>query len=305
MNILITGGAGFIASHITDLYVANGHNVLIVDDLSSGNEKNLNPKAKFVKMDIRDAKIRALIAENHIDVINHHAAQLKVRDSVENPLNDADINIKGILNILEVVKTHPLKKFIFASSGGAVYGEADVIPTPETFVPQPLSPYGIAKLASEKYLFYYHKNFGLNYTALRYANVFGPRQDPYGEAGVVAIFSKKMLKKEVPVINGDGKQTRDYVFVKDVARANLAALEKNYCGEINIGTSRETSVNTLAEMIKKESGYVGGIAHGGAKLGEQKRSCLAIAKAKKILGWEPQYNLGQGLKETIEYFRNN
>ncbi len=305
MNILVTGGAGFIASHVTDLYIAEGYNVLIVDDLSSGSEKNLNPKAKFVKMDIRDAKIRDLIKENHIEVVNHHAAQLKVRDSVENPLNDADINIKGILNILEVIKTHPLKKFIFASSGGAVYGEADVIPTPETFMPRPLSPYGIAKLASEKYLFYYHKNFGLSYTALRYANVFGPRQDPFGEAGVVAIFAKKMLKNETPVINGDGLQTRDYVFVKDVAAANLAVLEKDYCGEINIGTAQEINVNDLAETLKKETGYLGEIKHGEAKLGEQKRSCLNISKAKKILNWEPKYYLSQGLKETVKYFKKN
>ncbi len=305
MNILITGGAGFIASHITDLYVASGHNVFIVDNLASGKEKNVNPKASFIKMDIRDQKIRDLIVEKQIEVVNHHAAQISVRYSVDDPMGDADINIKGVINILEVLKNYSLKKFIFASSGGAVYGEADVIPTDETFVPQPLSPYGIAKFTTEKYLFYYHKNFGLNYTALRYANVYGPRQDPHGEAGVVAIFSMKMLQHETPVINGDGKQTRDYVFVKDVARANLLALEKDYCGEINIGTSVETDVNQLAEMIKKETGYSGQIQHGEAELGEQKRSCLNVEKAQKILGWQPQYNLEQGLKETVEYFRNN
>ncbi len=305
MNILITGGAGFIASHITDLYVESGHNVFIVDNLASGKEKNVNPKASFIKMDIRDQKIRDLIVEKQIEVVNHHAAQISVRYSVDDPMGDADINIKGVLNILEVLKNYALKKFIFASSGGAVYGEAEVVPTDETFVPQPLSPYGIAKFTTEKYLFYYHKNFGLNYTALRYANVYGPRQDPHGEAGVVAIFSQKMLKNEVPVVNGDGKQTRDYVFVKDVARANLAALDKDYCGEINIGTSVETDVNQLAQMIKKETGYSGQIQHAAAKLGEQKRSCVNVEKAQKILGWQPQYNLEQGLKETVEYFRNN
>lgn len=305
MNILVTGGAGFIASHIVDLYVESGHSVLLIDNLSSGKEANINKQAKFVKMDIRDLAIRDLVRENKIDVVNHHAAQISVRNSVEDPMNDADINIKGILNILEAVKEVKLKKFIFASSGGAVYGEADVIPTPETFVPAPLSPYGVAKLASEKYLFYYHKNFSSNYVALRYANVYGPRQDPNGEAGVVAIFSKKMLKNETPVINGDGLQSRDYVFVKDVARANLAAMEKDYCGEINIATACETNVNDLAKMLKKEAGYVGEIQHGDAKLGEQKRSCLAIKKAKEILSWQPQYNLEQGLRETVEYFRSH
>lgn len=305
LNILVTGGAGFIASHIVDLYIENSHNVLVVDDLSSGKEKNINHMAKFVKMDIRDTRIHELIHEYKIEVVNHHAAQISVRNSVDNPLNDADVNIRGILNILEVLKTYPLKKFIFASSGGAVYGEAEKIPTDETYVPAPLSPYGVAKFASEKYIYYYHKNFGLYYIALRYSNVYGPRQDPHGEAGVVAIFSKKMLKNETPIINGDGLQTRDYVFAEDVAAANLAAIEKNYCGEINIGTSHETNVNELAEMIKKETGYSGEIKHGEAKLGEQKRSCLEIGKAKKILNWEPKYNLGQGLKETVEYFRQN
>jgi UDP-glucose 4-epimerase len=300
MNILITGGAGFIASHITDLYLANGHNVLIVDDLSSGNEKNINRRAKFVKMDIRDAKIRDLIKENHIEMINHHAAQISVRNSVDDPLNDADINIKGIINILEVVKNYPLKKFIFASSGGAVYGEADVVPTDETYLPAPLSPYGVAKLTSEKYLFYYHKNFDLNYIALRYSNVYGPRQDSHGEAGVVAIFGEKMRKNETPVINGDGKQTRDYVYVKDVAAANLKALATNYCGEINIGTSEETDVNQLAQMLKKETGYTGEIKHGAAKLGEQKRSCLDVKKAKEILNWTPQKSFAEGIAETIK-----
>lgn len=305
MNILVTGGAGFIGSHVVDSYVENGHNVIVVDDLSSGRENNLNKSAKLIKMDVRDSHVRELMSEYKIDIVNHLAAQISVRNSVDDPLNDADINIKGIINILEVVKDYPLKKFIFSSSGGAIYGEADIVPTGETYTPMPLSPYGIAKFASEKYLYYYFKNFGLKFIALRYSNVYGPRQDPHGEAGVVAIFSKKMLKNEEPTINGDGKQTRDYVFVKDVARANIAAIDADFCGEINIGTSIETDVNTLGEMIKKEVVYKGEIKHGKQKLGEQKRSCLNIDKAKEILNWEPKYDLATGLKETVEYFRNN
>lgn len=305
MNILVTGGAGFIGSHVVDSYLENGHNVIVVDDLSSGNVNNLNKSAKLIKMDVRDSDIRKLMSEYKIDIVNHLAAQISVRNSVDDPINDADINIKGILNVLEVVKKYPLKKFIFSSSGGAVYGEADSVPTDETYPPKPLSPYGVAKLASEKYLYYYHKNFGLSFVALRYSNVYGPRQDPHGEAGVVAIFSKKMLNKEAPIINGDGKQTRDYVFVKDVAKANLAAIDADFCGEINIGTSIETDVNTLGELIKQETEYQDEVKHGEPKLGEQKRSCLNVSKAKQILNWESKYNLEAGLKETVEYFRKN
>lgn len=303
MNILVTGGAGFIGSHVVDLYVKNGYNVVVLDDLSSGKEKNINSGAKFIKLDIRDPHIDEVLHRYEIEVINHLAAQISVRNSVDDPLNDADINIKGIINILEATKKHRVKKFIFSSSGGAVYGEADVMPTDENYSPKPLSPYGIAKFAAEKYLYYYHKNFGLNYTALRYSNVFGPRQDPHGEAGVVAIFSKKMLADEIPVVNGDGKQTRDYVFVLDVASANLTALNTDFCGEINIGTGIETDVNKLGELIKKEIGYKREIAHGEAKLGEQMRSCLDIHLAAKVLNWSPKYDLSGGLKETVEYFK--
>jgi UDP-glucose 4-epimerase len=305
MNILVTGGAGFIGSHVVDLLIEGSHDVVILDNFSSGKEKNVNPKAKLVKMDIRAPNLSDVFETYQIQAVNHLAAQISVRNSVEDPAGDADINIKGIINVLECIKKHPLQKFVFSSSGGAVYGEAEVVPTDESYVPKPLSPYGIAKFTSEKYLYYYQQNFGLNYTALRYSNVFGPRQDPHGEAGVVAIFSQKMLKNETPTINGDGLQTRDYVFVKDVALANLMAVESEYSGEINIGTSIETNVNDLAEMIKKQTGYAGEINHAEAKLGEQKRSCLNISKAKQILNWKPKYNLTDGLKETVEYFKNN
>lgn len=303
MNILVTGGAGFIGSHIVDLFLKEAHNVLVVDNLSSGKTANVNPKAKLIKMDVRDPKIRQLIIDYKIEVIDHHAAQISVRNSVENPLNDAENNIFGILNILEVQKQYSLKKIIFASSGGAVYGEASIIPTPENFDPWPLSPYGVAKLASEKYLFHYFKNFNVPYIALRYSNVYGPRQDPFGEAGVVAIFCKKMISNSVPVINGDGRQTRDYVFVKDVARANLNALNTDFCGHVNIGTGKETSVNDLANEIKEEIKYQGEIRHGPAKLGEQTRSCLQNLKAQEVLNWRPECDLKVGIRETVEYFK--
>jgi UDP-glucose 4-epimerase len=305
LNILVTGGAGFIGSHVVDLYVENGHNVTVLDDLSSGKEKNINPKATFVKMDVRDSHICDIFVKYQIQAVNHLAAQISVRNSVDDPMNDADINIKGIINVLECIKTNKIQKFVFSSSGGAVYGEADIMPTDEKYLPKPLSPYGVAKFASEKYLYYYHHNFGLEYLALRYSNVFGPRQDPHGEAGVVAIFSKKMLAKEEPVINGDGLQTRDYVYVRDVALANLKAIESDYCGEINIGTSKETNVNELCEMIKNETDYQGEIKHGEAKLGEQMRSCLNIQKAMQILKWEPKFELQAGLKETVMSFKQS
>lgn len=305
MNILVTGGAGFIGSHVADLYLENGHNVIIVDNLSSGKEQNINPKAKFIQMDIRSGNFHDLLREYQVDVVNHLAAQISVRNSVDDPLNDADINIRGIINVLESVKNHPLKKFIFSSSGGAVYGEANKIPTDETCNPRPLSPYGISKFASEKYLYYYHANFGLKFVALRYSNVYGPRQDPHGEAGVVAIFCKKMLKREAPVINGDGKQTRDYVFVRDVAFANLKALNKDFVGEVNIGTSKETDVNLLCDMIKREVDYSGEIKYGAPKIGEQKRSCLNVNLAVQVLDWSPKYDLKSGLKETVKFFREN
>ena len=232
MKILVTGGAGFIASHIVDAYIGKGHQVFVVDDLSSGRREFVNPKAKFYQADIRDSKkIHEIFVKEKPEIVNHHAAQISVRNSVEDPINDAEINLLGLLNLLEEGRTVGVKKVIFASSGGVVYGEAKKLPTPENYHPlQPLSPYGVTKLASEYYLNFYRETYGIQSIALRYSNVYGPRQNPHGEAGVVAIFALKLLKDEVPIINGDGLQTRDYVYVGDVVSANLKSLEAKISG---------------------------------------------------------------------------
>src|SRR4030067_654229 len=250
MNILITGGAGFIGSNAADRFIREGHQVIVVDNLTTGKLKNLNPKAKFYKIDIKNREgLEGIFKENKIDIINHHAAQMDVRKSVDDPIYDADVNILGSLNLLQLAVKHKIKKFIFASTGGAVYGEQDYFPADEKHPQNPLSPYGISKLSLEKYLYFYKITYNLDYTILRYANVYGPRQDPHGEAGVVAIFIQKMLNKEQPIINGNGEQTRDFVYVGDVVEANILAMENNpeldsgTDNIFNIGTSIETSVS--------------------------------------------------------------
>jgi UDP-glucose 4-epimerase len=304
MKILITGGAGFIASHVSDAYVAAGHDVVIIDNLITGYEQNINPKAKFIEMDIRDDEIGNVFAAEKFDVVNHHAAQMDVRKSVEDPVFDASVNILGTLNLLENCKKHNVKKFIFASTGGAIYGEQDYFPADEEHPTRPLSPYGISKLTIEKHLFYYHTVFHLPYVILRYANVYGPRQNPHGEAGVVAIFTTKMLNNEQPVINGDGKQTRDYVFVGDVVKANVKALGLNSTDCINIGTGIETDVNELFNFLSKFTGKNIKEIHGPTKEGEQLRSVLQNKKAQKVFDWSPSVSLEDGLRQTVEFFKS-
>ncbi len=303
MRILVTGGAGFIASHIVDAYLELGHEVVVIDDLSTGRRENLNPRAEFVEMDIRDEAVARLFARHRFDVVNHHAAQMDVRKSVVAPKFDAEVNILGTLNLLENGVKHGVNKFIFASTGGAVYGEQETFPADENHPTWPLSPYGIAKLACEKYLFYYRAVHGLAHVILRYANVYGPRQNPHGEAGVVAIFSERLLKGEQPIINGDGKQTRDYVYVADLVRINVMALDFPECDIFNVGTGRETDVNTLFHTLRQLTGSSAEERHGPAKPGEQQRSCLAWGKAAEKLGWKPEIDLNQGLRNTVEYFR--
>lgn len=305
MKILVTGGAGFIASHVVDAYINLGHDVVVVDNLSSGKKEFINKKAKFYQADIRDRdKISRIFVKERPEVINHHAAQISVRNSVEDPLNDAEVNLLGLLNLLEEGRKIGVKKIIFASSGGVVYGEATNIPTPEDYNPlQPLSPYGVSKLASEYFLHVYQKMYKMPYIALRYSNVYGPRQNPHGEAGVVAIFSLKLLKGGNPIINGDGKQTRDYIYVGDVVEANKIALTSSEIGSFNIGTGIETNVLEIYQNIKEITGTSASAKHGPAKSGEQKRSVLSFQKARKILGWEPKVILKEGLKKTVEYFR--
>lgn len=306
MKILVTGGAGFIASHISDKFIEQGHEVIICDNLSTGKKQNINSKAEFHNIDIREKnQIRELIRSEQPDVISHHAAQLDVRKSVADPVYDAEVNILGFLNILEAARVSQVKKIIFASSGGVIYGDARIIPTPEDYHPlRPLSPYGVTKLTSELYLYYYYKAFKLPYISLRYANVYGSRQDPYGEAGVVAIFTQKLLKGEQPVINGDGQQTRDYVFIKDVVSANVKALDCDFVGPLNIGNGKETTVNEIFSLLNKITGASKQDIHGPVKLGEQKRSCLDTSLAKKILNWSPEFSLEEGLKATVAYFKN-
>ncbi|OQX86932.1 UDP-glucose 4-epimerase [candidate division KSB1 bacterium 4484_87] len=304
MKILVTGGAGFIGSHVTDAYVKLGHEVVVVDNLRTGSKDNLNPNAKFVEMDIQDKQIFDLFEQEKFDLINHHAAQMDIRLSVKDPTFDARNNIVGTINLLEAAVRTGVKRAIFISSGGAIYGEQDYFPADEEHPTRPLSPYGIAKLTGEKYLFYYFKTYGLQYTALRYANIYGPRQNPRGEAGVIAIFASKLLQKEQPVINGDGKQTRDYVFVSDVVAANVKALDFHGCEAINIGTGIETDVNELFQRLNRLTGANMEEKHGPAKPGEQMRSVLNNAKAKSLLGWSPQVNLEEGLNQTVEFFRN-
>jgi len=303
MNILVTGGAGFIGSHITDALITAGHSVDVVDNLTTGRKENVNPKAGFIKADIRDRALGEFFERTRPEVVVHQAAQVSVRNSVDDPVYDADVNVLGSLNLLQNCVKYEVRKVIFASSGGAVYGEQESFPAPETHPVAPLCPYGAAKRSVELYLNYYRAEFGLDYVALRYSNVYGPRQDPHGEAGVVAIFSEKMLAGGDPVINGDGGQTRDFVYVADVVDANLRAMEGGYCGCLNVGTGVETSVNELFDIMREKTGYTGERVHGPAKPGEQRRSVIDCSLIGSELGWKPKVSFADGLGMTVEYFR--
>jgi UDP-glucose 4-epimerase len=303
MKVLVTGGAGFIGSHVTDALVAAGHDVIVVDDLSTGKRANLNPKARFHQLDIQDPKVIELIRDERPAALNLHAAQMDVRRSVADPLFDARVNILGTVNLLEAARKANVRRVMFVSSGGAVYGEQEKFPAPESHPTNPVSPYGVSKRAGELYAFFYQAEYQLAFVALRYANVYGPRQDPHGEAGVVAIFSEKMLRGEPVTINGDGKQTRDYVFVGDVVRANVLALESTATGPFNIGTGVETDVNELARLLLAASGSRAEIRHGPAKQGEQRRSVVDSKRATDVLGWRPETPLAEGLRRTVEWFR--
>jgi UDP-glucose 4-epimerase len=305
LKILVTGGAGFIASQVADALIDEGHRVFIVDDLSTGFEKNINLKATFIKANICDLDLSRLFEKEKFDLINHHAAQMDVRRSVGDPIFDANINILGTINLLKNTVNTGVKKFMFASTGGAVYGEQKYFPADEEHPSNPLSPYGISKLAVEKYLYFYKTQYDLNYTILRYANIYGPRQNPFGEAGVVAIFSSKLLKGEQPVINGTGKQTRDYVFVGDVVKANLLTLNDNESEIYNIGTGTETDVNQLFALLNKITGKQKEEKHGPAAPGEQMRSVITSDKIFKKFNWRPSTSLEEGLKKTVEYFEKN
>jgi UDP-glucose 4-epimerase len=305
MRVCVTGGAGFIGSHVADALLDHGHTVHVIDDLSTGRRHKVPSGATLFEQDIRSEEAAALVAEHEYDLLVHHAAQMDVRKSVDDPGFDADVNIRGLLNLMEAGVENGLQKVIFASTGGAIYGEPEYTPQDLDHPLRPVSPYGVAKLASEKYLDYYRHQYGVDTVALRYANVYGPRQNPHGEAGVVAIFARQLLTGEQPVIYGDGEQTRDYVYVGDVARANLAAVEHEGSGVFNVGTARETSVNELFEVMRASVGSDVPKEHAPAKPGEQQRSVLGIERSCQGLGWEPRVSLDEGLHRTIDWFRES
>lgn len=303
MKVLVTGGAGFIGSHVCDEFLRAGHEVIALDNLSSGRRENLDPRVRLAVLDIRSPEAAALIRSERPQVLCHLAAQMDVRRSVEDPRFDADANILGMLNLLEAARASGVKKVLFSSTGGAIYGEQDVFPAPESHATRPVSPYGVSKASGELYLGYYLAQYGLQYVALRYANVYGPRQNPHGEAGVVAIFSQRLVAGRECTIYGDGGQTRDFVFGPDVARANLLACEKDFVGAVNIGTGIETDINRLYELLAGAAGANLRALHAPGKPGEQRRSCIDPGLARKVLGWEPSVGLAEGLRRTLEYFR--
>jgi UDP-glucose 4-epimerase len=301
---LVTGGAGFIGSNVADRFIREGHQVVIIDNLSTGFEANVNKKAKFFKVDIRSAVVDKIFEKTKPEVLCHHAAQIDVRKSADDPIFDAEINIIGSLNLFNACIRYKVKKVIFASTGGAIYGEQDYFPADEKHPANPLSPYGVTKLTIEKYLHFYRETHGIDFISLRYANVYGPRQNPFGEAGVVAIFTEKLLSEKEAVINGDGKQTRDFVFVDDVVESNLLALDYPKADIFNIGTGMETDINTIFRILKEKTGSSQKEIHAPSKPGEQERSVLECSKAERLLKWKPKYDLQQGMTKTVNFFRD-
>lgn len=307
MRVLVTGGAGFIGSHVADAYLRAGHEVGVVDDLSTGAKENVDPHVRFWQVDIRSAELVRILGDFRPEVVSHLAAQMSVSASARDPRGDADINILGTLNLLEAAVRHGVRRVIFSSTGGAMYGEQAILPTPETVFPEPVSPYGVAKLAVERYLHAFQVMHGLQAVALRYANVYGPRQNPHGEAGVVAIFSKAILEGRPLTINGDGEQTRDYVYVADVVRAKLLATEAAIGRGVtilNIGTGIETSVNDLVRSLGQIVGGEVPRRQAPRRPGEQQRSALNAALAKRVLGWEPTTDIRTGLTQTFRWFES-
>lgn len=309
MRILITGGAGFIGSHVAQAYLQDGHEVIIVDNLSSGRKKNIPTDAKFYLLDIRSAEIEQVFKIEKPDLVNHHAAQISVPVSSRNPILDSQVNSQGLLNILQNSISNGVKKFIFISSGGAIYGDTEIMPTPEAHDTQPLSPYGIHKLLGENYLRFYKSQHDLDYTVLRYSNVYGPRQNPEGEAGVVAILINQLLSGRVPTIytypDEPEGMSRDYVYVEDVAMANLLAAVKGSAEIFNIGTGIATRTENLYRKIGAFFTSPPEPQWGEPLPGDLRNSCLSAAKAKKVLNWTPRFDLAQGLKKTVDYFKEN
>jgi UDP-glucose 4-epimerase len=303
MKVLVTGGAGFIGSHVADRLLADGHEVVVLDDLSTGHIESLPPKARFYQMELGSPWLAEMFRIERPEAVVHQAAQASVRRSVEDPVFDAGINVLGTAALLQASVDHGVRRFLFASTGGAIYGDTDQVPTPEDAPAVPVSPYGASKLAAEVYLRTFHALHRLSYAALRYANVYGPRQDPHGEAGVVAIFSQRLLAGESAVINGDGKQTRDFVYVGDVADANARAIVSDAVGSFNVGTGVETDINRIFTILKQLTGSSQPEAHAPARAGEQRRSVVDPSKIGSVMRWRPRTPLEAGLSETVRYFR--
>jgi len=303
VKILVTGGAGFIGSNVVDAYLGAGHEVVVVDNLASGNRANLNPAAKLYEVDIRTPELAEVLEREKPDVVNHHAAHIDVRRSVADPLYDTSVNIVGSISLLEACRKSGVRKIIYISSGGAMYGEPDYLPCDEAHPVRPLSPYGASKHTVEHYCFMYKESFGLDYTVLRYPNVYGPRQDPYGEAGVVAIFTERMLKGEPVTINGTGEQERDFIYVGDCVSANLLVLEAGGGKEYNLGWGIGTNVNEVFARLKETIGYPLDARYGPAKTGETFRIYLDTTRIRKELGWRPMIPLAEGIARTVDFFR--
>ena len=302
-TLIITGGAGFIGSHLADAFVAQGHDVHIMDDLSSGREENIPRGATFHRLDIRSPEATELIASSGADTLIHQAAQIDVRKSVDDPAFDAEVNVVGSFRLFEAARRGGVKQILFASTGGAIYGEQDRFPADEEHPTRPLSPYGAAKLAVERYLYFYHQTYGLDVACMRYANVYGERQNPHGEAGVVAIFLDRLLTGQQPRINGDGLQTRDYVHVSDVVKANLAVLGRPGFLIYNVGTGRETNVVELFRTLADALGDPIEAHHGPAKSGEQRRSVIDPGKLGSELGVDTPLSVQDGFQRTAQWFK--
>ncbi len=303
--VLVTGGAGFIGSHVCEAYRDAGREVVAVDDLSGGRRENVPDGVELVEMDIRSDRLEDLFDRRSFGLVNHHAAQIDVRVSVERPRHDAAINVDGLLNVLEQARRHGTERVIYVSSGGVVYGDTDRLPIPETHPKRPLSPYGVSKLAGEHYLHYYRRVHGLEAVSLRYSNVYGPRQDPHGEAGVVAIFARRLLEGSPLTVYGDGEQTRDYVYVGDVARANLLASEMELEDPeepddvaFNVGTGRQVSVNELGRTLMEATGRRVDVRHEAERPGELRRNALDPSKLEGR-GWDRSVDLSEGLRRTV------
>lgn len=302
-KVLVTGGAGFIGSHIADQLKARGHEVHVLDDLSGGKRENVSPGITLHTLDMRTKEARDLIAALAPEIVVHAAAQASVRISMEEPWLDTDLNVTGLVNVLSPFRGRRGVHVVFLSSGGACYGEQELFPAPETHPIRPASVYGLSKRVGEMYLDFWAREWGVTSTALRLSNVYGPRQNPHGEAGVIAIFCERLLRGESISVNGTGTQTRDFVYVGDVARAVVQAAESRVVGEFNIGTSRETSINTIAKQLRDMVAPQVEIGYAAAKAGEQMRSCIDNARAKEQLSWAPEVDLDQGLSSTLEWYK--